>query len=206
MVYTHGGSNTAGSASEDLSNGLQLVLREVVLVTLDYRLGIFGFFRAPSLDAESGYGGSSNYGLLDQIAALRWVRDNIKAFGGDPADVTIFGQSAGAVDTGLLMASPLACGLLQRALEESGQVLGLMPIASQQQSEDTWATVTKALGSETKAMREASTADVLAAEHDAPKPPSENFWDIAVRRSTAMSCRRCLPGSSQKAMRLLCPW
>ncbi len=176
MVYIHGGSNTAGSAAEELSNGLQLVPRGVVLVTLDYRLGIFGFLRSEALDGASGYGGSGNYGLLDQIAALRWVHDNIAAFGGDPANVTLFGQSAGAVDTGLLMTSPLARGLFQRALEESGQVLGLMPTASRQQSEDAWAPVVKALGPDLAAMRQASTADVLAAEHNAPKPPPENFW------------------------------
>lgn len=176
MVYIHGGSNTAGSASEELSNGLQLVPRGVLLVTLDYRLGIFGFFRTPALDGESGYGGSGNYGLMDQIAALRWVHDNIAAFGGDPAKVTVFGQSAGAVDTGLLMASPLARGLFARALEESGQVLGLMPTASRQQSEDAWAPVAKSLGSDLAAMRHAGTAAVLAAEHEAPKPPPEDFW------------------------------
>lgn len=176
MVYIHGGSNTAGSASEELSNGLQLVPRGVLLVTFDYRLGIFGFFRSPALDAESGYGGSGDYGLMDQIAALRWVRDNIAAFGGDPANVTVFGQSAGAVDTGLLMASPLAHGLFARALEESGQVLGLMPTASRQQSEDAWAPVAKALGTGLETMRHATSAEVLAAEHEAPKPPPENFW------------------------------
>lgn len=176
MVYIHGGSNTAGSAAEELSNGLQLVPRGVVLVTLDYRLGVFGFLRTPALDAESGYGGSGNYGLMDQIAALQWVRDNISAFGGDPGNVTLFGESAGAVDTGLLMTSPLARGLFQRALEESGQVLGLMPTASRQQSEEAWAPVSRALGSEVSVMRQASTAAVLAAEHDTPKPPPENFW------------------------------
>jgi para-nitrobenzyl esterase len=176
MVYIHGGSNTAGSASEELSNGLALVPRGVVLVTFDYRLGIFGFFRTPELDAQSGYRGSGNYGLMDQIAVLRWVHDNIRAFGGDPAKVTIFGQSAGAVDTGLLMASPLARGLFAGALEESGQVLGLMPTASRQQSEDAWAPVAKALGADLAVMRRATTAEVLAAEHDAPKPPPENFW------------------------------
>ena len=176
MVYIHGGSNTAGSAAEELSNGLELVPRGVVLVTLDYRLGIFGFFRSPALDAESPYGGSGNYGLMDQVAALRWVQDNIAAFGGDPKKVTLFGQSAGAVDTGLLMASPLARGLFQRALEESGQVVGLMPTASRQQSEEAWAPVAKTLGSETAALRQASTAQVLAAELGAPKPPPEDFW------------------------------
>lgn len=176
MVYIHGGSNAAGSAAEELSNGLQLVPRGIVLVTLDYRLGIFGFFRTPSLDKESDVGASGNYGLMDQIAALRWIRDNIAAFGGDPANVTLFGESAGAVDTGLLMASPLARGLFQRALEESGQVLGLMPTASQQQSEDAWAPVARSLGNEVTIMRQASTADVLAAEHSAPAPPPENSW------------------------------
>ena len=176
MVYIHGGSNTAGSAAEELSNGLQLVPRGIVLVTLDYRLGIFGFFRTPALDAESGYGGSGDYGLMDQVAALRWVRDNIAAFGGDPANVTLFGQSAGAVDTGLLMASPLARGLFQRALQQSGQVLGLMPTANRQQAEDAWAPVAKSLGPDADAMRRASTAAVLAAERNAPKPPPENFW------------------------------
>ena len=176
MVYLHGGSNVAGSAAEELSNGLALVPRGVVLVTLDYRLGIFGFLRSPELDAESKYDGSGDYGVMDQIAALRWVHDNIAAFGGDPANVTLFGQSAGAVDTGLLMTSPPARGLFQQAIEESGQVLGLMPTASRQQSEDAWAPVAKALGTTVAAMRQASTAEVLAAEHDAPKPPGENFW------------------------------
>jgi para-nitrobenzyl esterase len=176
MVYIHGGSNKAGSASEELSNGLELVPRGVLLVTFDYRLGIFGFFRTPELDTQSGYGGSGDYGLMDQIAALRWVHDNIKAFGGDPANVTVFGQSAGAVDTGLLMTSPLARGLFARALEESGQVLGLMPTASPQQSENAWESVAKALGPDLATMRRATTAQVLAAEHDAPAPPPENFW------------------------------
>ena len=176
MAYIHGGSNTAGSASEELSNGLQLVPRGVLLVTFDYRLGIFGFFRNPALDAESGYGGSGNYGLMDQIAALQWVKDNIAAFGGDPHEVTVFGQSAGAVDAGLLMASPLARGLFARALEESGQVTGLMPTASRQQSEDAWSPAAAALGPDLAAMRAASTADVLTAEHNLPKPPPEEFW------------------------------
>ena len=176
MVYLHGGSNVAGSAAEDLSNGLALVPRGVVLVTLDYRLGIFGFFRSPALDAESPHHASGNYGLLDQIAALAWVKRNIAQFGGDPARVTIFGQSAGAVDTGLLMTSPLARGLFAQALEESGQVLGLMPTASQAQSEAAWAPVAAALGPDLAHMRAASTADVLAADKNAPKPPPLQFW------------------------------
>ena len=176
MIYIHGGSNTAGSAAEELSNGLDLVPRGVLLVTFDYRLGIFGFFRTPELDAESGYNGSGNYGLMDQIAALRWVHDNIGAFGGDPDNVTIFGESAGAVDTGLLMTSPLARGLFHRALEESGQIVGLMPTATQAESETAWSPVARALGPNLATMRSASTEDVLVAERNAPKPPPERFW------------------------------
>lgn len=176
MVYIHGGSNVAGTSAEELSSGFALVPRGVVLVTLDYRLGIFGFFRTPALDAESPHRASGNYGLLDQIAALDWVRKNISHFGGDPGNVTIFGQSAGAVDTGLLMASPLARGLFARAVEESGQVVGLMPTATQTQSETAWSTVARALGPDLAAMRSSSTADVLKADGEAPKPPFENFW------------------------------
>jgi para-nitrobenzyl esterase len=175
MVYIHGGSNVAGSAAEELSSGFALVPRGIVLVTLDYRLGIFGFLRTPALDAESPHHSSGNYGLLDQIAALRWVQKNIARFGGDPANVTVFGQSAGSVGTGLLMASPLARGLFARALEESGQVVGLMPTATKEQSESAWAPVADSLGQNLTAMRSTSTADILRADKNAPKPPPENF-------------------------------
>jgi para-nitrobenzyl esterase len=176
MVYIHGGSNLAGSASEELSNGLALVPKGIVLVTFDYRLGIFGFFRSATLDAESPRHTSGDYGLLDQVAALEWVKRNIAQFGGDPVNVTLFGQSAGAVDTGLLVVSPLARGLFSRALEESGQVVGLMPTATKAQSEEAWASVAQSLGTDPSTMRIASTVNVLAAEKNAPKPPSENFW------------------------------
>lgn len=176
MVYIHGGSNVAGSAAEELSNGLALVPRGVVLVTFDYRLGIFGFFRTQELDTESPHHASGNYGLMDQIAALQWVQKNIARFGGDPANVTIFGQSAGSVDVGLLMTSPSARGLFARALEESGQIVGLMPTATKAQSESAWAPVAQALGRNLAAMRSDSTADLLKADKNAPKPPRENFW------------------------------
>ena len=92
----------------------------MVLVTLQYRLGIFGFASLPALSAESPQHASGNYGIMDQIAALEWVKANIANFGGDPDNVTIFGQSAGAQDVGLLMLSPLARGLFHKAIEESG--------------------------------------------------------------------------------------
>jgi para-nitrobenzyl esterase len=177
MVYIHGGSNVAGTASHDISTGMTLTPRGVVLVTLDYRLGIFGFFRTPALDRESVKMASGDYGLLDQIAALRWVRQNIASFGGDPKNVTVFGQSAGAVDTGLLLTSPLASGLFAKVMEESGQVLGLMPTATAGQSEKAWAPVAAQLGKTLHDMRADSTAQVLTADKVAPPPPPPgNFW------------------------------
>jgi para-nitrobenzyl esterase len=95
-----------------------------VVVSCGYRLGIFGFFSYPGLVTESPHHASGNYGLMDQIAALRWIRENISAFGGDPKNVTIFGESAGAWSVSALMASPLAHGLFQKAIGESGSMLG----------------------------------------------------------------------------------
>ena len=121
MVWIHGGSNTAGAGGADnLYQGGVIVRRGVVLVLIEYRVGLFGFFAHPELTRESPHHSSGNYGLLDQIAALRWVRENIAKFGGDPNHVTLFGQSAGSMDIMSLIASPLARGLFQRAIAESG--------------------------------------------------------------------------------------
>lgn len=120
MVWLYGGGNTAGAASVGYMDGTALSRRGVVMVSINYRLGIFGFFAHPGLSAESPHRTSGNYGLLDQLAALKWVHDNIAKFGGDPTRVTLFGQSAGAIDTSLLVASPLSKGLIQRSIQESG--------------------------------------------------------------------------------------
>ncbi len=122
MVWFHGGGNYGGTASSAGSDGASLASHGVVLVTVNYRLTVFGFFAHPELTRESSHHASGNYGLMDQIAALRWVRDNIAKFGGDPANVTIFGQSAGAVDVNVLMTSPLSKGLFHRVIAESGTV------------------------------------------------------------------------------------
>jgi len=124
MFWLHGGGNEGGSASSAFYNGGTLVNHGVLLVTVNYRLGIFGFFAHPALSAESTHHGSGNYGLMDQILALGWVRENIANFGGDPKNITIFGESAGAIDTGLLMTSGLSKDLFQRAIAESGTSFG----------------------------------------------------------------------------------
>ncbi|HEX4593963.1 MAG TPA: carboxylesterase family protein [Bryobacteraceae bacterium] len=118
MVWIHGGALTSGAGS--LYDGEALAKKGVVVVTVNYRLGVFGFFADPELTKESDRNSSGNYGLLDQIAALEWVQKNIAAFGGDPKRVTIFGESAGSWSVNYLVATPLAHGLFQRAIGESG--------------------------------------------------------------------------------------
>src|ERR1039458_1369856 len=122
MVWVHGGGNTAGSGVESLFNGEVLARHGVVLVTVNYRLGIFGFFAHPGLTKESPRHAAGNYGLADQIQALRWVQENIAKFGGNPANVTIFGESAGAGDVNALIASPLTKGLFVRVIAQSGPI------------------------------------------------------------------------------------
>jgi len=120
MVWIHGGAFTRGSGSTPTYDGENLAAKGVVLVTINYRLGIFGFLAHPELSKESPHHVSGNYALLDQIAALKWVKANIAVFGGDPSRVTIFGESAGSWAINLLTATPLAAGLFQRAIGESG--------------------------------------------------------------------------------------
>jgi para-nitrobenzyl esterase len=119
MVWVHGGGNIEGS-QEWPPLGPTLATHGVVVVTINYRLGVLGFLSHPALTAESSHHASGNYGLLDQIAALRWVKQNIDRFGGDPQRVTVFGASSGSLDICDLMASPLANGLFQRAIMQSG--------------------------------------------------------------------------------------
>lgn len=137
MLWIHGGGNTIGSSSQKHYNGEALAAAGVVLVSTNYRLGPFGYFAHPELSAEAadgavdgaaknaGEGVSGNQGTLDQIAALRWIRRNIAAFGGDPGKVTIFGESAGGVNCNVLLTSPLAKGFFHRAILQSGTAVGI---------------------------------------------------------------------------------
>lgn len=123
MVWFHGGAHTGGFGHVDLFDGTRLAEQGVVLVTINYRLGPWGFLAHPALSKESSHNSSGNYGLLDKIAALNWVRDNISAFGGDANNVTIFGQSAGSSSVCALMASPLSEGLFHKAIGQSAACL-----------------------------------------------------------------------------------
>jgi para-nitrobenzyl esterase len=138
MVWIHGGGFFSGASDEKRHDGSVLASKGVVLVEFNYRLGVLGFLAHPELTAESPHHASGNYGLMDQIAALHWVHDNIAAFGGDPGNVTIFGESAGSFAVSALMASPLAQGLFQKAIGESGAYftgggLSLLPLAAAEQ-------------------------------------------------------------------------
>jgi len=123
MFWIHGGGYVGGSASEPRHNGDFLPTKGVVLVTINYRLGVFGFLATSELAKEAG-GSAGNYGLMDMIAALNWVKANIAKFGGDPGNLTIFGESAGSSAVSTLMASPMARGLFHKAIGESGAAFG----------------------------------------------------------------------------------
>ena len=120
MVWIHGGAFVFGSGSSPGSSGVQFVKQGVILVTFNYRLGRLGFFAFPALSKEHPEEPKGNYAYMDQIAALKWVQQNIAAFGGDPNNVTIFGESAGGVSVHSLLTIPLAQGLFQKAISESG--------------------------------------------------------------------------------------
>ena len=142
MFWIHGGGYKGGSASEPRHDGDFLPTKGVVLVTINYRLGVFGFLATTDLANEAG-GPAGDYGLTDMIAALRWVRQNIAQFGGDPGNVTIFGESAGSEAVATLMASPLAQGLFQKVIGESGSGMNVgaadrPTLAAREQSEQQW--------------------------------------------------------------------
>src|SRR5438552_8912311 len=125
MFWIFGGAYTEGAGSSPHSDGEALARKGVVVVTFNYRLGPFGFFSHPELTKESGHTASGNQALMDTMAALQWVQTNIAAFGGDPRNVTIFGESAGAAIAAALVGSPRAGGLFRRAISESGAWMGL---------------------------------------------------------------------------------
>ncbi len=135
LVYFYGGGLKAGDGSEFRYDGESMARRGVVSITVNYRLGIFGFMAHPELTKESPHHSSGNYGFLDQTEALRWIHKNIAAFGGNPDNITIAGESAGSFSVSAQIVSPLPANLFAAAIGESGSVLGLRPIATLQEAE-----------------------------------------------------------------------
>ena len=166
MVYFFGGLFTEGAGSIPLYDGDALAQKGAVVVTMNYRLGPYGFFAHPALTADSPHQASGNYGLADMVASLRWVQSNIAAFGGDPSNVTVFGQSAGAMAIGSLVTSPETKGLIHRAIGQSGSWMGLGPSAAmttrQRVEEAGLKAATDAGVTTLEQLRAMSTADVTA--------------------------------------------
>jgi para-nitrobenzyl esterase len=168
MVWIHGGANRAGSARGTVESSL--VEQGVVLVSIQYRLGAFGFLSHPELTSEGG-GASGNYAVMDQVAALRWVRDNIARFGGDPGNVTIVGHSAGGQDVGLLMVAPDARGLFHKAIEQSGTAGFGLPPRTLKQNEKLGEDLARAVGARDLAGLRAASGPAVLDAADGLKPP-----------------------------------
>lgn len=188
MVYFFGGAFTEGAGSIPLYDGDALAQKGAVVVTMNYRLGPYGFFAHPALTADSPHEASGNYGLADMVASLRWVQSNIAAFGGDPSNVTVFGQSAGAMAIGSLVTSPETKGLMHRAIGQSGSWMGLGPspaMTTRARAEETGKRLADEAGVTTALdLRAMSTADVTAKFRSAgmivdgwiiPEDPSDVF-------------------------------
>ena len=166
LVYIYGGGFRSGGAACPIYDGASTASKGVVFVSINYRVGTFGFLAHPELSKESAAGVSGNYGLLDMIAALKWVNENIAAFGGDPKQVTIAGQSAGAFAVNYLCASPLAKGLFQRAIAESGSAMirsALRPTLTQASAENIGLEFAQKLGAKNLSELRAKSAEEILA-------------------------------------------
>jgi para-nitrobenzyl esterase len=161
LVYIFGGGFQNGDGSEYRYDGESMARKGIVVVTVNYRLGIFGFFSHPDLTKESAHHASGNYGMLDQVAALQWVQKNIAAFGGDPKHVTVGGESAGSISVSALMASPLSKNMMAAALGESGALISTLPPKALAETEKDGVTFSQTAGAASIADLRALTADKI---------------------------------------------
>lgn len=180
-VWYHGGGFAAGSGDEPRYDGESFAKKGIVVVNVNYRLGVFGFFAHPELTRESDHHASGNYGMLDEVAALRWVQKNIAAFGGDPRKVTIGGESAGSLSVSALMASPLSRDLFHQAIGESGAFFGSVggrTTPTLAESEKKGAAFAESVGAKSLAELRAKSADELLRESMKPANAAGGFWPI----------------------------
>ena len=162
LIYFNGGGLMAGSGSEPRYAGDAMARKGIIAVTANYREGIFGFFAHPQLSKEAQYKGSGNYGFMDQVAAIKWVKENIAAFGGDPNRITIVGESAGSMSVSALMASPLCKNLFAQAMGSSGSVMGFQKISSLKEAEQKGVALAKQIGCKNiKELRALSAEELL---------------------------------------------
>jgi para-nitrobenzyl esterase len=176
VVFIHGGAFSEGSGSIAVYDGTRLATTGMVVVTINYRLGVFGFLAHPDLTAESDRHASGNYGFMDQIAALKWVQANIQGFGGDPHRVTLWGQSAGAFSVGALLASPEAKGLFQRAVADSGLASSELPMPALPAAEEAGVKFATSHNAHSiRELRAIPAADLLPRPGDFSGP---RFWPV----------------------------
>ncbi|MEX3956291.1 carboxylesterase/lipase family protein [Trinickia sp. EG282A] len=176
LVYFHGGGFIGGDGSEGRYDGENFAARRLVVVTVNYRLGVFGFLAPPEAARESPHGTAGNYGLLDQVAALRWVRDNIAQFGGDPEQVTIAGNSAGSISVSAHMASPLSRGLFARAIGESGAAFAPLRPWSREEAERAAGYLAERVGATSLNQLRALPASTLLDATAETAKPTYRFW------------------------------
>lgn len=198
MVWIHGGAFIMGSGSLPLYDGSALARKGVLLVSINYRLGRFGTFAHPALSAEQQGAPVANYGLMDQIAALRWVRENAAALGGDPKNITLFGESAGASSVNFLMTSPLARGLFDKAISQSGGASNApQPLrgtsASAEASGLAWARAKGVADGDAAALRALPAASVLDAPVRAAAPPVLDGRLVVHDTATAFRLGEAMP-------------
>jgi len=206
MVWIYGGGFVAGSTSEPRQDAGNLSKQGVMVVSVGYRLGVFGFLALPELTKESEHNASGNYGLLDQVAALKWIKANIATFGGDPDNVTIFGESAGSRSVGALMASPLAQGLFRRAIGESSSCFDtLQPWKPRVQAEQAGVKFAESVfGTDSlEALRAMPAQKVLAA---ALKLPREYFMPDIDGYFLPTNCLSIYASGQQSHIPLLAGW
>ena len=206
MVWIYGGGFVAGSSSEPRQDAGNLCKMGVMVVSFNYRLGVFGFFAHPELAQESGHNASGNYGLLDQVAALEWIQKNIATFGGDPDNVTIFGESAGSISVSALMASPLARGLFHRAIGESGAFFGnTEPAKSRVEAEKAGLEFGEsAFGTTSLAVLRAMPAKYML--RAALKRPRESFRPVIDGYFLPTNCLSIYAAGEQSHVPLLAGW
>lgn len=205
MVWIFGGGFAGGSSSEPRQDGGNLCKKGVLVVSFNYRLGVFGFLAHPGLARESGRDSSGDYGLLDQVAALKWVNRNIARFGGDPGNVTIFGESAGSFSVSALMASPLARGLFQRAIGESGAFFAPFGLfKSRAEAESSGASFASEVGRPSiEALRAMPAQELLDA---ALKHQIFDFWPDVDGYFLASDCLSVFGSGGQAKVPLLAGW
>ncbi|RDV00091.1 carboxylesterase/lipase family protein [Trinickia dinghuensis] len=203
LVYFYGGGFAAGDGSEPRYDGAALASRGMVTVTVNYRLGVFGFLALPEMALESPHGAAGNYGLLDQQAALRWVRENIAKFGGDPEKVTIGGKSAGAVSVSAHMASPLSRGLFAHAIGQSGAALGPLEVWSRSDATTASQKFARKMKATSLSALRAMPAQTLLAGMGTKDKPAFLFWPSVDGHFLKQSLEATYEAGSQARVPLL---